>query len=106
MDFELIHEIPAFLRIEDRARPPDRRHPLSHLSGKLGRAFRAVKLKPKQPPGHGPALADLDQQFDEALRPESLQVPGVESFLRRHVAAGRQCGLDGRDLDPSFQIAQ
>ena len=78
--------------------------PLSHPPGKLGRTFCSGKLKSKQPPGHCPALADLDQQFGEALRPESLQIAGVESFLRPHVAAGRHCGLYADDL-PSRAIA-
>ena len=81
-------------------------HPMPHLSGKLGRALRAGKLETKQPPGRGSSLADLDQQFGEALCPEGLQVPGVESFLRCHIAAGRYCSLDGQHLDPSLQNAQ
>ena len=93
-------------RIDDRARPADRRHPTPHLSGKLGRALRAGKLESKQPPGRGSSLADLDQQLGEALCPEGLQVPGVESFLRCHIAGGSHCSLDARDLDPSRQIAQ
>ena len=46
-EFQVVHEIPAPSRIDDRARPADRRHPMPHLSGKLGRALRAGKLESK-----------------------------------------------------------
>ena len=44
---DFIHEIPALLRIDDRARPPDRRQPHSHFPGELGRTFRTGKLEPE-----------------------------------------------------------
>ena len=105
-DLQVVHEIPALRPVENCARPADRGQPMPHLPGKLGRAFRADKLKSKQPPGRALARADFDQQLGESLRPESLQAPGVESFLRCHIAAGLHCCLDAHDLDPSFQIAQ
>ena len=105
-EFQVVHEIPAPSRIDDRARPADRRHPMPHLSGKLGRALRGGKLESEQPPGRGSSLADLDQQFGEALSPEGLQVPDVESFLRCHIVGGWNCSLDGQNLDRSLQIAQ
>ena len=37
-EFQVVHEIPAPSRIDDRARPADRRHPMPNLSGKLDRA--------------------------------------------------------------------
>ena len=80
-EFQVVHEIPAASRIDDRARPADRRHPMPHLSGKLDPALRAGKLESKQPPGRGSSLADLDQQLGEAFCTEGLQVFGVESFL-------------------------
>ena len=105
-EFQVVHEIPAPSRIDDRARPADRRHPMPNLSAELGGALRAGKLESEQPPGRGFSLADLDQQFGETLCPEGLQVPGVESFLRCHIAGGSHCSLDARDLDPSRRIAQ
>ena len=94
-EFQVVHEIPAPSRIDDRARPADRRHPMPHLSGEFGGAQRAGKLESEQPPGRGSSLADLDQQFGEALCSEGLQVRGVESFLRCHIAGGSHCSLDG-----------
>ena len=105
-DLQVVHEIPGLPPVEDCARPADGGKPMPHLAGELGRAFRAGKLKSKQPSGGALARADLDQQLGEALCPESLQVPGVESFLGCHIAAGRHCCLDAHDLDPSFKVAQ
>ena len=75
-EFQVVHEIPAPSRIDDRARPADRRHPMPHLSGELGGALRAGKLESQQPPGGGSSLGDLDEKLGEALCTEGLQVFG------------------------------
>ena len=88
-DLQLVLQLPDLLQVEAPARSADRRQAMPYFPGKLGRAFRAGQLEPEQAPGPALARADFDQQLGQALCSESLQVPGVESFLRCHIATGR-----------------
>ena len=105
-DLQVVLQRPDLLQFEAGARAANGGQAMPYFPGKLGRTFRAGKLKPEQPPGPALARADFDQQLGETLCPESLQVPGVESLLRCHIAAGRRCGVNGNDLDVSFRVAR
>ena len=103
---QLVLQFADLLQVEGRARAADRRQTTPHFPGKLGRSLRAGKLKPEQPPGPALAGADFDDQLGQALSAESFQVPGVESFLRCHLANGSHICVDEDDLDLLFRIAQ
>ena len=82
VECEFIHEILAPARIEGGARPPDRRQPPPHLSGKLGRAFEAGQFKVKKPMGHGLVLVI---SIDNSAR---RSAPRASRFCARRVRLG------------------